>query len=63
MQGGYLAPMLMRTYGDGPIMGLKEGFVAIGEFVNIAGKHISDILLKRRCKRITISNNLHNEHN
>lgn len=36
MQGMYRAPMLMRTNGEGPIMGLKEGWISMGEPVSWA---------------------------
>lgn len=37
MHGGYRPPMLMRMYGEGPIIGLKEGWISIGEPVTTAG--------------------------
>ena len=36
MHGTYLAPILMRTHGDGPIIGLNEGWISMGDFVNTA---------------------------
>jgi hypothetical protein len=30
--------MLMRTYGEGPIMGLKEGWISMGEPVSWAAR-------------------------
>ena len=36
IQGTKRAPMLIRTYVEGPIIGLKDGCVMIGEPVNIA---------------------------
>ena len=38
MHGTYLAPMLMRTHGDGPIIGLNEGWISMGDFVRTAVK-------------------------
>lgn len=35
MHGWYLAPMLIMIYGLGPIMGLKEGCISIGEPVRM----------------------------
>jgi hypothetical protein len=37
MQGTKRAPILIRTYEDGPIMGLNDGFIAIGDPVNMPG--------------------------
>ena len=36
MQGTNLAPMLMRSCGDGPIMGLNRGLIMIGDLVRTA---------------------------
>jgi len=35
MQGWYLEPILMRPYGEGPIMGLNEGLISMGVFVRV----------------------------
>src|ERR1700753_3239509 len=34
IHGTYRAPMLIRTYGEGPITGLNEGCISIGEWVS-----------------------------
>lgn len=44
MQGTKRAPMLIKTNGEGPIMGLKEGWISMGEPVRAAG----DVLVKMK---------------
>jgi hypothetical protein len=41
MHGTNLAPKLIKTYVEGPIMGLKDGFVMIGELVSWTAKYVS----------------------
>jgi len=41
MHRTYRPPMLISTYGDGPIMGLNEGLIAIGEPVRVVFLTIS----------------------
>lgn len=46
MQGTNRAPILIRMYVEGPIMGLKDGLIMMGEPVIIAkrcqGSHIEE---------------------
>jgi hypothetical protein len=52
--------MLMSTYGEGPIMGLKEGWISMGEPVSWAGR-VSLLSLPEESKR-TILDNLNNKY-
>lgn len=61
IQGTNRAPMLIRTYVDGPIIGLKEGCIIIGEPVIMAGSMLVRVF-GTHTRVLTILNNLHNEH-
>lgn len=51
MHGTYLDPMLMRTCCEGPMTGLNDGVVWIGEPVNCAGGGGEGIVLARHTSK------------
>lgn len=63
IQGVNLAPKLIKTYVEGPIIGLKEGLIMIGEPVSMTTRHVSSWLVSGTDIRsgLTILRNLADE--
>jgi hypothetical protein len=60
IHGTKRAPILIRTYVDGPIMGLNWGWIMIGELVRIA-KDRSVIFALAETSGLTVFHNFRNE--
>lgn len=59
MHGSNRAPMLIWTYGEGPIMGLKVGLVSIGDPVSWAAMNKRVSQSPFRCWEAWVSPNIH----